>query len=153
MKELDEKEASLDGTIREIELEEIELERKNQAGRNAGGLRVVVHSRHLRCAGDAHELAVVEPVEFALLAAIDHDVASAEVDVCFHVLVADGAVNSSLQVAWIGSARHDFSTEVGVANLGYKVGKCAHRDHHAATALARPYMRALPLTCFQVRVP
>ena len=46
-----------------------------------GSLRVEVHSRHLWGAGDAHELAVVEPVELALLATADDDIAAAKVDV------------------------------------------------------------------------
>jgi len=78
-------------------------------------LRIVIRSRHFGSAGDAHQLAVVEPVEIALFAAIDHHVAAAEVNMSFHVLVADRAVDPALQVAGIGSGGRNLRAGIAVA--------------------------------------
>jgi hypothetical protein len=88
------------------------------------------------CAGDALELAVVEPVEIAEVAGVEHDVAWACVEVGLHGAAAVRAGNVAAEIVWVGCSADGDAGVLLSAQILDEVREEVHGDEQAAAFAA-----------------
>jgi len=88
------------------------------------------------CAGDAHEFAVVEPVEIAEVAGVEHHIAWACVEVGLHGAAAVRAGNVAAEIVWVGCSADGDAGVLLNAQILDELREKVHGDEPAAAFAA-----------------